>query len=301
MDAGSADRASRREDRRFTRVLRDRAILQTELAAANAERAALQAQLAAERAAGAKATATGLGNEVERAEADLAAAVQDGDATAIARANRRMAELAASRTAATIQAQASERDAVAQRQNSDAAARQAQQGGGEARLSPETEEWVGANAGWYGRDQRMTRQAQVLHAEAAEDGMQPGSPEYWRYIEAGLETRFPGKVARVYLGQREAADDQSDDGEAPAQAPRGRAADPAVAARVPAGGASGAAPAQRGVQRMPGQQASAQRMPLSEDAQDMIRRMGITPEMYRERAARLGSAGKINLATIRGR
>lgn len=285
FERDAADRAAmrgdRREESRFSRALRDRAILMQQ----NAE---LQARLAAVEAQRAKDRADGYGVELTRAEREVSEAVQAGDADAIARANRRVAELAAGRTAASLQAQ--EAAAVAQQ----AQARRSQP---EAEgPSPTTAAWVDAN-GWYGRDARMTRQARALHLEAVEDeGLAPDTPAYWRFIEEGLETRFPGKVASLYSGERR-----------PASAPRGAAqaegegetaADPAAAARVPARAVSGAAP----VSRTPSaaQPAGGQQLRLSADAVSMAKALGLTPQQYASRAAQLARQGRLNVKTITG-
>jgi hypothetical protein len=286
FERGAAERAAsrgdRREDGRFSRVLRDRAILAQQLAET-------QAQLAAERAQRAKDRADGYGVELTRAEHDVRAAVEAGDAEAIARANRRIAEMAANRTAASLEAQAAERTAAEVKARRPAA----EEGGGP---SETTAAWLEAN-GWYGRDARMTRQAQVLHQEAVEDeGLRPDTPAYWRFIESGLDQRFPGKVSALYARpaprpaaavEREAA--RGDEGEG--------AADPALAARVPARAASGAAPVSRAAAGAAG---PGQTLRLSAEAVAVARSLGMTPQQYAARAASLAKQGRVNARNISG-
>lgn len=294
FEHGAADRAAsrgdRREDRRFSRALRDRAILLQQ----NGE---LQAQLAAERAARAKDREAGFGNDLSQAERDVQTAVESGDAEAIARANRRVAEIAANRTAAAIQAEtakAQSEEANAFRDRRKAEAEASERSG----PTESTAAWLEAN-GWYGRDPRMTRQAQALHAEAVEDeGLRPDSPAYWRHIEQGLEQRFPGKVKPLYAkpparapAAREADGDGGQDAEG---------ADPAAAARVPPRAASGAVPASRAASGAAGQLPAGQTLRLSPEAVSMARSMGLTPQAYAARAAALAKAGRLNAKTITG-
>lgn len=279
FERGAADRAAsrgdRREQSRFSRVLRDRAIL----AQQNAE---LQARLAAVEAQRARDRAEGFGAELARAEREVQTAVEAGDAEAIARANRRVAELAAGRTAASLQAQ--EAAVVAER--AQLARAEAPEPAGPTET---TSAWIEAN-GWYGRDARMTRQAQVLHVEAVEDGLAPDSPAYWRYIERGLEQRYPGKVTPLYA--RRAAAPARDEGEA-------GEADPAAAARVPARAVSGAAPVSRSAAGGPAP-AAGQTLRLSAEAVSTAKALGLSPQQYAARAAALAKAGRLNAKTITG-
>lgn len=288
FERSAADRAGSRDDRReqsrVSRALRDRAILLQQ----NAE---LQARLAAVEAERAKDRANGYGVELTRAEREVAEAVTVGDADAIARANRRVAELAAGRTAASLaaeQAAAHARDA--------ASARQAQQERPEP--SDTTAEWLRENS-WWDRDARMTRQARLLHAEAVqEEGLKPDSPAYWRYIEGGLEDRFPGRVRTLYSKPAARAAAGAASGEADGGDDAG-VADPAAAARVPARAVSGAAPVSRasadGVPASTGQQ-----LRLSPEAVALAKSLGVTPQQYAARAAALAKKGAINLRNISG-
>lgn len=277
--ADRADRGSRRDDSKIRRLLRDRAILATELATARAE-------LAAERARVAKARAEGFGAELTRAEREVAAAVEAGDAEAIARANRRVAELAAGRTAATYEAQSAEREAEA--------AKRAPLPEPEPAVSDATQSWLDANR-WFGQDARMTRQARLLDQEAREEGIAVDSPAYWRYIEEGIEQRFPGRVTRLHSAASGAARGaqrvEVDEGE---RAP----ADPAVAARVPASAASGAAPVARGPTQRPAPGTAPIR--LSAEALEVARMLGLSPQQYAARAVALAKDNRVNLKTISG-
>ena len=87
MDGRLRARPDRREENSLRRALRDRAILLQEHAEKDRELAAMRALLA-------KQNADGLGSQLERAERESADAHTAGDPEAIARANRRMAELA---------------------------------------------------------------------------------------------------------------------------------------------------------------------------------------------------------------
>jgi hypothetical protein len=288
FERGAADRAGSRDDRReqsrVARALRDRAILIQQ----NAD---LQARLAAVEAERAKDRANGYGAELTRAEREIAEAVSAGDADAIARANRRVAELAAGRTAAALAAQDAAEQATARAREATAAQHEQQD---RPEPSRTTAEWLRQNS-WWGQDARMTAQARLLHAEAVqEEGMEPDSPGYWRYIEGGLEARFPGRVKPLYLrsaAKRAAgADGGGDDAEA---------ADPAAAARVPARAVSGAAPVSRA--SADGVPASAgQSLRLSAEAVALAKSLGITPQQYAARATALAKKGAINLRNISG-
>jgi hypothetical protein len=278
----AASRGDRREESRFNRALRDRAILLQQ----NAE---LQARLAAVEAQRAKDRAEGYGAELTRAEREVADAVTAGDAEAIARANRRVAELAAGRTAASLQAQ----EAAAVAQQAQARRDQPEPAG----PTQTTAAWVEAND-WYGRDARMTRQARALHIEALEDeGLAPDTPAYWRFIEEGLEARFPGRVRPLYAGG--ARSGAAPRGAAQAEDEGEVAADPAAAARVPARAVSGAAP----VSRAPAggtPPASSQTMRLSAEAVSLAKSLGLTPQQYAARATALAKQGRLNAKTITG-
>jgi hypothetical protein len=283
-----SDAGDRREQRRFDRVLRDRAILRQQLLDERAARAADQATFAADRA-------RILGTEIERAEQDMMAAVSAGDAEAQARANRRVAELAAARTAASYEA----RSAKERADGASAQAKTEREAPAEAAgPSQATQRWLDQNR-WWGQDQRMTRQALVLHQEALEDGFEPDTAAYFRHIEAGLETRFPGKVTTVYSkpgagGARPAREAAADEGDGEAAA-----ADPALAARVPARSASGAAPASRAASGGPAPAAGSLR--LSPEAVEMAKILGITPAQYAARATQLVSEGRISRGNIVGK
>lgn len=302
----------RREGRRVDRLLRDRAILTQQHAEALTELEATRAALAAAQANRAKAVADGLGSELNAAERAVADAVSAGDPEAQARANRRVAEIAASRTAASLAAQRDQGEA-------EAAARRAKEvrdRPAAPRLSETTEEWLAANR-WYGEDQRMTRQAQVLDAEAREDGLVADSPEYWRYVERGLQARFGGRVAALY-GEEAAGGHAGGNGAARAAPARGNGAgngageragngadhddqgeaDPALAARVPARGASGAAPVARGNGAGGAGASPARSVRLTAEAVEQARLLGMTPQAYAKRAADLVARGLINGKTI---
>lgn len=233
-----------------------------------------------------KGRVTGLDADLASVEREVEDAVQQGDATAIARAQRKMAEAAAQRTAAFLQQQEADRQAAAAAQQAQREMRAAEDQGRDApRVTATTQAWLEANS-WHGRDPRMTRQAAVLHEEAVEEGYVPDSDAYWRHIEEGLEARFPGKVVRQYAGERSAENEGG----------QRRSVDPAAAARVPA--ASGAAPVSRanGAPRP----AAARQMVLSPEALDVARSLGLTPQQYAARATVLARQGRINSNTITG-
>lgn len=290
-EAFEARSGGRAADNRIRRLLRDRHILAAEVKTRDAV-------IAEQRAAIAKMRAEGFGAELARAEAEAAAAHESGDSTAIARANRRVAEVAASRTAASIEAQSAARE-------HEEAKRAPPQVPQEPQLSETTAAWLEANP-WYGADPRMTRQAQLLDAEAQEEGLRVDSPAYWRYIESQMEGRFPGKVKPLYAqggGARRGPvpEGDGDGGEAGngAGAPA-RRADPALAARVPSSAASGAVMASRGAGPGAPPAASTQAIRLSAEAREAARMLGLTDQQYAARAVALSKQGRVDLRNLTG-
>jgi hypothetical protein len=265
MDRRLQPRTDRREENSLRRALRDRAILLVE----NAEK---DRELAAMRALVAKQRADGLGSQLERAERDSAEAHTAGDPDAIARANRRMAELAAGRTAAVLQQQAADRDAEASRAQAERVRAQPEP----APVSERTAAWLAANP-WYGPDRDMTVEARAAHDAAEARGFEVDSVEYWRYIERRVDGEFPGRV-RVLHGDRPAPRDP--DGGADPQ--------PAEAPRRAAMAGSGTAPVMR---RSPTTAAAAtgaaSNRPLSADQREVARMLGISEQQYRDQAERL--------------
>jgi hypothetical protein len=265
MDGRLRARPDRREENSLRRALRDRAILLQEHAEKDRELAAMRALLA-------KQNAEGLGSQLERAERDSADAHSAGDPEAIARANRRMAELAAGRTAAVLQHQAAEREAAARKAEAERARAQPEP----APMSERTSAWLAANP-WYGQDQDATTEARLAHDAAVARGFSVDSDDYWRYIERRVDGEFPGRV-RAQRGDRPAARDP--DGGADPQ--------PADAPRRAAMAGSGTAPVMR---RSPTSAAAAtgaaSNKPLSAEQREVARMLGISEDAYRAQAERL--------------
>jgi hypothetical protein len=191
FEAGESTRASRREEKSINRLLRQRA-------ADRAENDALKRRLAELEAAQHKGRLANLDGDIDAAERDAGQAIAEGDAERAAKAQRRMAELAAKRTAAEYDAP-----------------RPAASG-----PPAEVADWMERNA-WFNpaKADPKTKLALIAHSEAVDvEGLTPNTPEYFRHIERRVETKFPGTVA---------ADDVDDDAEPPARPQRRAASGPA--------------------------------------------------------------------------
>jgi hypothetical protein len=74
---------------------------------------------------------------------------------------------------------------------------------------------------WFGKNKRMTSYALGLHEELVEQGIQIGSADYYKYIDADIQERFPDQV-----GAGESADAKS-------QRPKTNVVSPATRSTAP--------------------------------------------------------------------
>ena len=209
FEGAAKTRAERREDKRFTRLLRQRA----EIAA---ERDRLAAEVDALRREGSKQTLTSIESKIAEAKQRMIRAAAEGDAEAQAEAADEMAVLRSDQKARQIEVE------------HQAAPRKPQ-------LPPEVEEWIDRNP-WF-KPQSQTKDAKtklalLAHQEALEvEGFTANSPEYFAHIEKRVENRYPGTV--------EPLDDDDADEEietqAPVASPKRQAGPAPVTRRAPGG------------------------------------------------------------------
>ncbi len=60
----------------------------------------------------------------------------------------------------------------------------------EAPVDPKLKSWLSEND-WYGSNKRMTAYALGMHEDLVTDGVQAGSDDYYKRIDAEMRTRFP--------------------------------------------------------------------------------------------------------------
>jgi hypothetical protein len=60
----------------------------------------------------------------------------------------------------------------------------------EAPVDPKLKSWLSEND-WYGSNKRMTAYALGMHEDLVTDGVQAGSDDYYKRIDAEMQTRFP--------------------------------------------------------------------------------------------------------------
>lgn len=174
FESGRTRRDDRREDRRFQSLLKDRATDRSKIAD-------LERRLAETEAQRAKGRLSDLDADLADTEAEARDAFADGDAAKAAKANRRLAELAADRKAAELEEAHAVREAAS---------------ASKPRPAAESQEWLARNAGWFNKDPQKTKLALLAHEEAvAVEGFAPNTDEYFAHIENRVEAKFPGTVA----------------------------------------------------------------------------------------------------------
>lgn len=200
------------------RLQRTEAQLQAErAAAAEARRRAteLERRLAEANEAGNRLVARNIAGEIASAQAELRDAIVGNDADAVVKAQSRVSEL----ISASAQLRQAQRDAPAPQQQAAPS------------YTPSTSAWMAANP-WFGSDAGLTGLAKAVHAQAERQGIKVDTPEYWKFIEKGVEAVAPGTVRRV--GAAAAADaDEDDDPPAPAARPGAGAPVSRSSARAP--------------------------------------------------------------------
>lgn len=256
FESGRSRRERRREDKRISSLLADRH-------KDRAENAALRRQLAEFEAERAKGRVSAIDADLAAAEAEARDGFADGDAEKAAKANRKLAELAAEKKAAQLEEEQADRAAKSS-------------GGNEP--DPESKAWIERNSGWFNKDQKKTRLALLAHQEATEvEGLKPATPEYFEFIEGKVEDKFPGTVVRD-------DDDEEDEEEEP----------PARTERRPA---QGAAPVTRGARPDASTRRGGRTIHATADQVEMAKVAGVTVQEYMASAAELKRTGQ----TVRGR
>jgi hypothetical protein len=181
-------RVSRREDKRFQRLLRDRHELHDTLGQREARIADLERQLATHTTDAGKARVESLTSDLERTRDELRTAQAEGDPDRAADLALKLAELAADRKAVQVQ---TEHEPPPPRQQAP-----------QQRLRPEVQDWMERNT-WFkpqankASNTPQTKLALIAHNEAIEvEGLDANTPEYFTYIEDRVDQRFPGTVER---------------------------------------------------------------------------------------------------------
>ncbi len=117
-------------------------------------------------------------NEIATAEQAYAAAVNEGDAAAQAKALRRLSEATAKQSAAQQWQQQPQQPV------------QHQQAAPQPSVSPKMQAWLQDNP-WYINDPVMAKAALAVHEDVVRKGMQPESDEYFGVINRRMRAAFP--------------------------------------------------------------------------------------------------------------
>lgn len=122
-------------------------------------------------------------NEMEQAKRKFKDAYESGDADALTAAQEEMTtvKMKAERVNNFRPAPLPTEKPVVQTQ-------QVQQQ--EAPVDPKLKSWLSEND-WYGSNKRMTAYALGMHEDLVTDGVQAGSDDYYKRIDAEMRTRFP--------------------------------------------------------------------------------------------------------------
>ena len=128
-----------------------------------------------------------LDSEFKNAQAALVAALEGGEATAIATAQAELARVAAQQERLkgyTPQPLPKVEPPTVRRQEQP------------PQPDPRAVDWAKKNR-WFGRDREMTEYAMVLHRKLVEDdGITPDSEDYYSELNATIKRRFPEKFER---------------------------------------------------------------------------------------------------------
>jgi hypothetical protein len=136
---------------------------------------------------------------VATAERALATAIEGGEAAAIARAHRNIAERVVERDKATSRRTDFDRvmretQQRARQQPADAPAQPTDKQVDDANLR----QWKSKHSSWYGVDTDLTKAAHDVDKRIREAGVIPvGSPEYFRAIDMQMAQRYPDRFSRA--------------------------------------------------------------------------------------------------------
>ena len=122
-------------------------------------------------------------NEVAQARAKYKAAYESGDSDALVAAQEAL-------TAAKMKAERVNNFKPAPLQASETEVQIAHQANQAPKADPILTEWQERNS-WFGPNKRMTAYALGVHEDLVAEGIPAGSKEYYRRIDAEMQTRFP--------------------------------------------------------------------------------------------------------------
>lgn len=143
-------------------------------------------------------------NAVDAAERDLSKAFEDGDSTAIAKAQRNLTERVADRERA-VNVREQFKSAIKSMETrsggsagapggSNPAAAPQQSGQTQELDTKNLEDWKSKNESWYGIDTEMTKAAHEVDQEIREAGViTVGTPEYFKAIDRKMAQRYPSR------------------------------------------------------------------------------------------------------------
>ena len=141
---------------------------------------------------------TSIQTGLEAAQQELAAAIQNGDAEAQVKANKRIATLAFENAkleqAKTNQPVASEQPVTNLNQGGNVVAPQTDD---PINMDPKAEAWASKNP-WFGTDRAMTYTAFEIHKDLTErEGYDPSSDEYYAEVDKRIKVAFPHKFGNT--------------------------------------------------------------------------------------------------------
>jgi len=141
---------------------------------------------------------TSISTGLEAAQQELAAAIQNGDAEAQVKANKRIATLAFENAkleqAKSNQPVASEQPVTNLNQGGNVVAPQPDD---PINMDPKAEAWAAKNS-WFGSDRAMTYTAFEIHKDLTEkEGYDPSSDEYYAEVDKRIKVDFPHKFGNT--------------------------------------------------------------------------------------------------------
>ena len=140
---------------------------------------------------------TSIQTGLEAAQQELAAAIQNGDAEAQVKANKRIATLAFEN--AKLEAAKEGREAQAEKpvtNLSQANNVNIPQTDDPINMDPKAEAWAAKNS-WFGTDRAMTYTAFEIHKDLTEkEGFDPSSDEYYAEVDKRIKVDFPHKFGK---------------------------------------------------------------------------------------------------------
>ena len=141
---------------------------------------------------------TSIQTGLEAAQQELAAAIQNGDAEAQVKANKRIATLAFENAkleqAKTNQPVAEQKPVTNLNQGGNVVAPQTDD---PINMDPKAEAWASKNP-WFGTDRAMTYTAFEIHKDLTEkEGYDPSSDEYYAEVDKRIKVDFPHKFGNT--------------------------------------------------------------------------------------------------------